>query len=164
MELCKATAEDAQAIWDLRNSAILVGCKGFYDDKSLARWTEGELTQSFTAVVAQGFYVMKDGARVVGSIMLDLTHPELQNGEGQLEAVFVAPDMMGRGVGKQLMAFVEELALTRGINRLRLESTLNAVPFYRACGFGEEARSRYYSPRGFTLDCCLMYKNLAARP
>jgi GNAT superfamily N-acetyltransferase len=160
MELCKAVAEDAQAIWDLRNKAILAGCKGYYDELSLARWTEGELTESFTAVVAQGFYIMKDGARVVGSVMLDLTHPELKSAEGQVEALFVAPDVMGRGVGKRLMAFVEELALAQGISRLRLESTLNAAPFYRACGFGEEKRSLYQSPRGFTLDCCLMYKNL----
>ncbi|MCL2918366.1 GNAT family N-acetyltransferase [Shewanella litorisediminis] len=164
MELCKATAEDAQAIWDLRNSAILAGCKGFYDGKSLARWTEGELTESFTAVVARDFYVMKDGQRVVGSIMLDLTHPGLKRGEGQLEAVFVDPDMMGRGIGKRLMTFIEQMALSRGIARLRLASTLNAVPFYRACGYGEETPSLYHSPRGFTLDCCLMYKNLTARP
>ncbi|WP_372872756.1 GNAT family N-acetyltransferase [Shewanella sp.] len=160
MEIVKAYAEDAQAIWDLRNKAILAGCKGYYDELSLARWTEGELTESFTAVVARDFYVMKDGAGVAGCIMLDVSHPALRKGEAQLEAVFVAPDMMGHGIGKRLVAFIEALALKEGINRLRLESTLNAVPFYRACGFGEEQSSLYHSPRGFSLECCRMYKNL----
>jgi len=68
------------------------------------------------------------------------------------------------GVGKSLLQFIETKAFNLGLAQLRLESTLNAVEFYRHCGFGGESleeESIYCSPRGIALECMVMYKNLA---
>ncbi|MGI1945672.1 GNAT family N-acetyltransferase [Shewanella glacialipiscicola] len=161
----KATNDDAQACWDIRNAAINKGCSRFYDAGDLFIWTEGELTEQFSRIVAAHFYVAEQFSvntqlkTVVGSIMLDEPY-------AQLEALFVAPDAMGIGIGKALLQFIETMAFNQGIAQLRLESTLNAVDFYRHCGFGGEGLeedSIYCSPRGIALECMVMYKNLERR-
>lgn len=161
----KAIKDDAQACWDIRNAAINKGCSGFYDAGDLLIWTEGELTEQFSRIVAAYFYVAEQFSvntqlkTVVGSIMLDEPY-------AQLEALFVAPDAMGIGVGKALLQFIETMAFNQGIAQLRLESTLNAVDFYRHSGFGGEGLeedSIYCSPRGIALECMVMYKNLVGR-
>uniref|UniRef100_E6XM79 GCN5-related N-acetyltransferase n=3 Tax=Shewanellaceae TaxID=267890 RepID=E6XM79_SHEP2 len=158
----KATKTDAQACWDIRNAAINKGCTGFYDAGDLLIWTAGELTEQFRRIVEAHFYVaeISDNAlqvkTVVGTVMLDEPY-------AQLEALFVSPDAMGLGVGKALLKFIETMAFNQGIAQLRLESTLNAVDFYRHCGFGGEGleeESIYCSPRGIALECMVMYKNL----
>ena len=53
----KATKDDAQACWDIRNAAINKGCSGFYDAGDLLIWTEGELTEQLSRIVAAHFYV-----------------------------------------------------------------------------------------------------------
>ncbi|QYJ78275.1 GNAT family N-acetyltransferase [Shewanella acanthi] len=167
IKIRKATQDDAKACWDIRNAAIKYGCTGFYDAKELAIWTEGELTQSFCHIVAAHFYVAElldipphnggNLSRVVGTIMLDEPY-------AQLEALFVSPEVMGQGVGKRLLHFIEVKAFNLGLAQLRLQSTLNAVDFYRHCGFGGEGLEEdaiYCSPRGIRLECKVMYKNLA---
>ncbi|MGI2129012.1 GNAT family N-acetyltransferase [Shewanella oncorhynchi] len=158
----KATKADAQACWDIRNAAINKGCAGFYDAGDLVIWTEGELTEQFSRIVDAHFYVAELSSdelqlkTVVGTAMLDEPY-------AQLEALFVSPDAMGLGVGKVLLQFIETMAFNQGIAQLRLESTLNAVDFYRHCGFGGEGleeESIYCSPRGIALECMVMYKNL----
>ncbi|MCU8040939.1 GNAT family N-acetyltransferase [Shewanella oncorhynchi] len=161
----KATKADAQACWDIRNAAINKGCAGFYDAGDLVIWTEGELTEQFSRIVDAHFYVAELSSdesqlkTVVGTAMLDEPY-------AQLEALFVSPDAMGLGVGKVLLQFIETMAFNQGIAQLRLESTLNAVDFYRHCGFGGEGleeESIYCSPRGIALECMVMYKNLVRR-
>lgn len=160
----KATKADAQACWDIRNAAINKGCAGFYDVGDLIIWTEGELTEQFSRIVDAHFYVaehVSDASplkTVVGTAMLDEPY-------AQLEALFVSPDAMGWGVGKMLLQFIEAKAFNLGLAQLRLEATLNAVDFYRHCGFGGEGleeESIYCSPRGIILECIVMYKNLVA--
>ena len=156
MQIRKATLEDAQACWDLRNHAILAGCTGFYDEQDLLIWTEGDITESFKRVVQQYMYVADIDGVVLGSCMLDEPN-------AQVEALFVDPSVMGQGVGKALLAFIEEMANRQGVAQLRLESTLNAAAFYRSQGFGGkglEEQSVYLSPRGISLDCVVMHKNL----
>ncbi|QYK08494.1 GNAT family N-acetyltransferase [Shewanella mangrovisoli] len=162
LRIRKATQLDAKACWDIRNAAINKGCAGFYAQEDLEIWTQGELTESFRRMVGAHFYVAEilnettQESTVVGTIMLDEPY-------AQVEALFVSPEAMGLGVGRSLLQFIETKAFNLGLAQLRLESTLNAVEFYRHCGFGGEGLEEdavYCSPRGIALDCRVMYKNL----
>ena len=55
--------------------------------------------------------------------------------EGSARTVFVRPDLQGRGIGRQLMRRMEELAAARQIATLSVQSTVNAEPFYQALGY-----------------------------
>ncbi len=149
----KAEREDAIAAWDIRNAAILAQCSGHYSEEKLAKWTAGEISDDFIESVAGKWYVATLDDAVVGIGMLDCA-------TGQVDAMAVRPDRMGRGVGSAMMAHLECLAVESGLKRLTLDSTLNAAPFYRKRGFVGDQRSVYSSPRGISLDCIPMVKQL----
>jgi len=149
----KATADDAAAAWAIRSAAIRHACKGFYADDLLEQWTTGEITDQFIEVVVQQFYVATANGVVAGTGLIDL-------GDGRLDAVFVRPDMMGKGIGKRIVAFCEDVGRSAGLTELKLDSTLNAAPFYRRCGFVGDVIGVYRSPRGILLDCIPMTKRI----
>jgi GNAT superfamily N-acetyltransferase len=151
----KAEREDAIAAWDIRNAAILTQCTGHYSEEQLAAWTAGEMTDDFVQSVARSWYVATLNDSVVGTGMLD-------DANGQVDAVFVRPDSMGRGVGSAIMAHLESRAVESRLTRLTLDSTLNAAPFYRKCGLVGDQSSLYQSPRGISLACIPMTKQIVA--
>ena len=55
-------------------------------------------------------------------------------GRGELEALFVDPGWIGRGIGRQLMSEACELASARGLTSLEIWADPNAEAFYRAIG------------------------------
>jgi N-acetylglutamate synthase-like GNAT family acetyltransferase len=151
MKLRKARMEDAQAAWDIRNLAIQAGCQGFYTKAELRIWTQGEMPQAFLTMVERDFYLLEHQGKILATGMLD---------NDRIEALFVHPQVMGQGLGRDLLAHLESLARERGVTALTLESTLNAADFYRSCGFCGEGISQYHSPRGIVLDCVVMHKAL----
>lgn len=155
LSIRKACAADAASAWDIRNAAILSQCPAHYPAELLAIWTSGDMTEEFVEFVAEKFYVATVGDEVVGTGAIDLQ-------SGQLDALFVRPDMMRRGVGRQMVAHLETVARAAGLTRLTLDSTLNAAAFYRRCGFVGDAVGTYHSPRGITLECIPMVKDIAS--
>ncbi len=149
----KAGEDDAPAAWHIRNAAIKSQCTGHYPSEALELWTSGEMTADFVRTVVDNFYEATLDGQVVGTGMIDLQ-------SGKVDAIFVHPNKMRSGVGRQIMSYLERLALEAGLSQVHLESTLNAAPFYRACGFNGEAVSRYQSPRGVSLECVPMKKCL----
>jgi GNAT superfamily N-acetyltransferase len=149
----KADKDDARVIWDIRNAAIISQCTGHYSAEELEIWTRGEMTEQFTETVEDSFYVATLDDHVVGTGMINLE-------AGTVDAIFVRPGQMRTGIGRQLLLHLEKIALHAGLSHLRLDSTLNAAPFYRACGFVGESVAKYESPRGIALDCIRMTKRL----
>lgn len=151
----KATREDASRALRIRSEAILHQCAGHYSPEVLEVWAGAELSEGFIRRVEDDFYVATVDDRIIGTGMVDLE-------SGKVDAVFVDPSCMGRGIGKQLLGHLEGLARSEGLEQLKLESTLNAVDFYRSMGFVGDRRSRYDSPSGVSLDCVSMVKPLVS--
>ena len=149
----KANENDAQAVWDIRNAAINSECADHYPPEALKIWTDGEMTEQFVKTVADRFYVATLGDHVVGTGMIDLE-------SGKVDAMFVHPSKVGTGVGRWILIYLEKLAFEAELTHVSLESTLNAAPFYRACGFVGDTLAKYESPRGVSLDCISMKKSL----
>jgi ribosomal protein S18 acetylase RimI-like enzyme len=62
-------------------------------------------------------------------------------GEAELDGIFVEPDRWRRGIGSRLLQEAERFARAEGAKWLFVTANLRAVGFYRACGFtvlGEE--------------------------
>jgi N-acetylglutamate synthase-like GNAT family acetyltransferase len=150
----KATRDDAPAVWQIRNAAIRHQCPGHYPADVLELWTAGQLSEDFADAVERDFYVARDDGQVVATGKINIE-------TGKIDAVFVHPDHMRKGIGKRIVHFLESIAVSRGLERLTLESTLNAAAFYRACGFTGIEVSTYLSPRGISLACIPMAKVIA---
>jgi putative acetyltransferase len=146
---------DAQPLWALRTRAIRELCAGYYPAADIAAWAATAMPPRFGEVlVLQRAVVVDEGERAVGFGFLD-------RDDGEVAAVYVSPEVARRGVGRLILARLEADARTAGLATLRLASSLNAVRFYRAAGYGDERPDTFRHPGGFDLPCVRMTKRLA---
>ncbi len=61
--------------------------------------------------------------------------------QGQVRCVATATEAQGKGIGKAIMAYLEEKAKQKGWTEIVLEARENAVPFYEAIGYTIVAES-----------------------
>ncbi|APA67923.1 GNAT family N-acetyltransferase [Janthinobacterium sp. 1_2014MBL_MicDiv] len=151
-----ALPADMAALWALRTVAVRVGCAAHYAPGKIAVWTASPVPDAYAAMLAEGggIVAMQDEV-IAGYAMLDINKHEV-------DAVFVDPARAGLGIGKRLLAALEQLARQRGIGRLHLSASLNAVPFYAAAGFIALREEAYAHPSGISLASMAMEKALAA--
>ena len=151
-----ALPEDIDALWALRTVAVRVSCATHYAPEQIAVWTASPVPDGYAAMLdaGGGIVAMLDDA-ITGYAMLDANKQEV-------DAVFVDPACAGLGIGKRLLAELEQLARQRGMVRLHLSASLNAVPFYRAAGFVALREEAYAHPSGISLASVAMEKALAA--
>jgi ribosomal protein S18 acetylase RimI-like enzyme len=69
--------------------------------------------------------------RILGCCML----VEEQPGTVRLRQMAVLNDLQGKGIGRALMNFAENLARDRGYRILRMHARVNAVGFYEKVGY-----------------------------
>jgi GNAT superfamily N-acetyltransferase len=150
----KALRADADAAWEIRRAAVMCECAGAYSLNQLEEWTGGTASRAFADAVEERLLVATVGDHVAGTGMIDLT-------TGKIDAIFVHPAYMKRGIGAAMMRHLESLARSEGLRELKLDSTLNAAPFYRALGFRGDEIAPFQSPRGLIMDCVPMTKRLS---
>ncbi len=80
--------------------------------------------------------------------------------ESRINATYVAPGAVRRGIGRGLMLAMEARLLAAGVSEARLNATLNAVPFYDALAYSASGRTTNRLPSGVELPCMAMTKRL----
>jgi len=73
-----------------------------------------------------------------------------------LVSLFVSPEFVGQGLGQIMINFLFDLAKSKGVEVLHLDSSLNAVNFYARNGFKEKARSKYKTQNGVIMESVQM--------
>lgn len=90
-----------------------------------------ELTYSAAQITTSpAFVVAETHGVVVGFIALD----HVKDGEIELEALFVEPEHIGRGIGQALMNRAKEVACALGAKSLIIQGDPHAESFYRMAG------------------------------
>ncbi len=79
----------------------------------------------------------------------------------RIRAMFTAPDVARRGIGRAILAAAEDAARAAGFSRARLGATLSGEAFYRRSGYVEIGREAAPLPDGTALAVILMEKSLA---
>ena len=149
MTLRKATPQEAETLWNIRNQAIRHGCTTSYDAEVIARWTPDLMPERYRQMVIEyPFYVVEDEkGDVAATGYLDLdTHC--------LEAIFTLPAASGKGMATRIIEALKHEARSWGITRLTLDATPNAQSFYQKLGF-VTLRENYHHSRmaGADLRC-----------
>jgi len=85
------------------------------------------------ALSPDGCFAAERDGRVVG-VLTTTTY----DGLAFLGAVIVAPELRGKGVGKEMMEAALAHLLATGVRTVRLNAYLNAIPFYERLGFHRE--------------------------
>ncbi|AZF27246.1 GNAT family N-acetyltransferase [Pseudomonas sp. R2-60-08W] len=154
LEIKRATPDDADRAFEIRREAIRSQCIGAYSAEQMALWTRGRASDGYSTLMEKLFYMGWVNGEAVVTGMLDLANNELG-------ALFVRSAFTGRGYGKAMLDHLEDVARQRAVAEVVLDSTLNAVSFYRACGYVGHEQAVYRSPAGLVLACVPMVKKLA---
>ena len=98
-----------------------------------------ELTVTDGALTAPDahYYVAEGGSRLLGYYAVE----RRTDRAFELEALFVDPAFIGKGIGRALTAHAKDLVRQLGGRRMIIQSDPNAAAFYRAAG-GEPSGSK----------------------
>jgi len=102
--------------WTVRLTGELFD-EGMKDDKNI-----GVVTVNSDAVIGYGFFNVKDR---------------------EVRALYVLPGYTKQDVGRRIMDRLEKLARIKNIEKLNLQSTLNAVGFYKKLGYREIGEEKH---------------------
>jgi len=149
----KARQVDKGAIWEIHVRAIREVCKSHYSERELQIWTDVLKPGRYEKQIRKGpFYVAVEGGSIIG-------FGNLNQKSGEIEALYVHPDHVGRGVGIKILQALENEALDSGLKLLRLTSSLNAVRFYEMAGYKPQQQKRWLLPSEMVV-CVSMIKEL----
>ena len=115
--------------------AIREVCSRSYPEDQIASWAGLLSPTSYVAVIRERFLVVaEDAGGIAGFGQLNQTN-------GEVDAVYVLPGRQGEGIGGALLRSLEVAARAAGLKELHLSATLNAVPFYERAGYVGKAPS-----------------------
>lgn len=149
----RATLDDRQAIYEIQRSAILETCRRSYPEEDVTVWAGLLSPDSYHAIQDRYFVVAERGGRIQGFGQLD-------EQEGEVEAIYVSPAAEGKGIGSAILRRLEERARECGLKELKVRSTLNAESFYARHGYQHLALIRYRLVPSLMLNCVEMRKQL----
>ena len=125
LKIRPASPEDAEAL-----SQIAFAAKAYwgYPARWLQIWKPQLTFVSDYFKVHEGWVAEQDGVPLAF-----YTLKEREN-NGWLEDLFVSPDFIGQGLGREMFSHALGLCRQRGYAALQLEADPNAVGFYRKMG------------------------------
>jgi len=154
----RATEEDVEAVGDVHRRSVR-GIRGApYPPEVIEAWAAPRKPEHYVKSVREKeFFVAEDeDGRVVGFGVLNVESREV-------EAVYVSPEATRGGTGLKLMRVLEGRAAAAGLESLRLNASLNGVPFYERAGYERKAEGTYRLANGAEIACVLMTKRLCAQ-
>jgi GNAT superfamily N-acetyltransferase len=164
-ELRAGRRDDASAILEVQRSAIRQTAFSAYSPAIIDEWAPAvivrERVAAFQRWVERGEEVIVVAMEPAGQI---IGFGSIVPANSELRAVYVAAAYGGQGVGRALLARLEELARDAGLAELSMDASINAVPFYEAHGFISLERGEHLMPSGARMACVRMRKSLASRP
>ena len=91
-----------------------------------ARYTPEKLEENAMAKIV---FVAESDGKIVGTATIQ---------EDYISCVFVLPEYIGKGVGRLLMTIVEQEAIAKKFQKVRIVSSLTAHIFYKRLGYQDD--------------------------
>lgn len=155
MIIRRARSEDARAISRLKCETILRVNSKDYDKQHIHAWIVHNRTRNTRKSMAEAgreFYVAEEDEEIVGTVVLKPM-------EKMISGLYVRHTMLNLGIGSRLLRHAEDIARSRGIDRLYLVSTITAEDFYRRKGY-RKTRQSVGAMQGLILPGMMMVKKL----
>ncbi|HRZ85381.1 MAG TPA: GNAT family N-acetyltransferase [Candidatus Paceibacterota bacterium] len=127
MKIIKAKIKDAEEISKLRLNTIKNIVSKSYGKKwtnKLIEWNSVEHIKNH--IKNRDTFCMVEKNKILGCIDLE--------GE-KLGGLYIKYNLIGKGIGKKLLLFLEDYARKKKLKRLYLFSTKNALNFYKKFGY-----------------------------
>ncbi|MBU6454234.1 MAG: GNAT family N-acetyltransferase [Cyanobacteria bacterium REEB67] len=153
------TAADARGILDVHYAAVHGAPVNYYDEDRLDEWSptvDDDRVRQFLARSGQEDEITRVAVQKDVIVGFGTVVPILN----ELRACYVHPRHNRQGIGKRLLAVLEDEARTAGVSWLNLNSSLNAEDFYRTAGYTADGLGRHRLASGNSISCVHMYKFL----
>jgi putative acetyltransferase len=152
LKIRRAAQEDCHSIGNVHAAAVRGIRTTLYTPEEIQAWAVPRNPSSYEeSIRSKEFFVAESGGAIVGFGVLNQEIAEV-------EAVYVAPGAGRRGIGLKVLRKLEERASAFGLKVLRLNASLNAVPFYEKAGYVAQERSKYRLLTGVEIACVPMVK------
>lgn len=161
-----AVEADAEKIWQVHIDSIKELCSSHYSSEQIRDWVGRQTRERYSQLIARNddFVVAEDrDGKVIGFGHLgQCTDHDRYSPQVNFEVFgfYVSPLVKRQGVGRRLMGELEKRAVEQGCVKLGVCSTLNATPFYEACGFVLTKNSHCHSLGGVELECHVLEKRV----
>ncbi len=151
----RAREEDSEGIWRVHTRAIRGIASSHYTPEEIEAWARPRQPEHYVeAIRNKEFYVAEEDGAVIG-------FGTLNHHENEIEAVYVSPEVVRRGAGSAILRRLEERARDLGLKSLKMDASLNAVPFYRSAGYESQKVTKHRLASGVEIGCVLMTKELS---
>jgi len=150
----RSRKEDCQSIGNVHTAAVAGIRTSLYTPEELKAWAVPKQRESYEeSIRSNEFFVAEENGIIIGFGVLNQE-------SAVVEALYVNPTAPRRGIGHELLRTLEERARALGLKALRLDASLNAVPFYQRAGYVAEAKSKYRLYTGVEIACVPMVKSI----
>ncbi|MDQ3134397.1 MAG: GNAT family N-acetyltransferase [Acidobacteriota bacterium] len=152
----KAKPADNEAVECVHLRAIKEICASHYTPEEIEAWARPRKPNHYVESISNNeFYVAEENGDVVG-------FGALNQERGEIEAVYILPEVARRGIGLKILRKLEERARELGVKSLRLNSSLNATAFYKSAGYKPQEESKHRLSSGVEIGCVLMTKEISS--
>jgi putative acetyltransferase len=153
-----AAPSDADAICAVHVASIRGLCAADYTAEQIDGWAGAKHPDRYRRAMVEGerMFVAEVQSGEAGRLVIGLAGIH----GNEIRAVYVRPEYVACGVGRALLAALEEQARSDGVESLMLHSTLNARAFYLKHGYRDEGETTFELRPGLHLPCVKMAKGL----
>lgn len=156
-----AQPEDAAAVLAVHCAAVHQTAAPFYPENVINGWARLPIDDERIERVRQKWIedpdrrmiVAKQNDQVVGFGFVDRM--------GQLQGLYVHPDYGRQGIGANILATLEQIAISLGVLSLQVNAAVNAERFYSKQGFDVVEYSMHQLASGQEMACVKMQKILS---
>jgi len=165
MQIRPATPDDLAAIAPIYAHHVLTGLASFEVDPPSAK----EMLTRFEAIIGAGYpyLVAEDGAAIIGYAYANYYRTRPAYRHSVEDSIYIAPEAIGRGLGKALLTRLIDECATRGYRQMLAvigdSANAGSIGVHRACGFEHVGTLRAIGFKfGRWVDSVLMQRALGA--
>jgi putative acetyltransferase len=151
----RAVPDDATTVATVHVAAVSgERGRGDYGDAQLAAWAIAQRAETLRERIGPRLFLIAEcQSEPIGYAQLDIAARVLRS-------VYVVPRWQRQGTGALLVRAVLAAARDASLDRIELDSSLNAVPFYEALGFEALGKVEHGLPGGALMTCVHMAQTL----
>ncbi|XP_022796020.1 uncharacterized protein LOC111334526 [Stylophora pistillata] len=165
-----AIETDAEDIYRIHTEAIKKKCSTRYSTEDVSAWVARQEKAKYLPFIAANEIIVAEIARdrrvvgfghLIADTLTEADSNETADGKAmQIRGLFADPDCGVKGVGTALVKELENRAKEYGAVRVKVNSSLNAVEFYKKCGFVALDITSHQISEQSCLQCQKMIKEL----
>lgn len=129
IQIIKASKQDIPAINKIHKSCILEINAKDYPSKVIVDWANSVSEKNIQDQLDNSDWIVaRIREKTIGFAQYSIE-------DGELYQINVSPDFIHQGIGKKLLAYIENEFKEKNILKIELNSTITALDFYKKYGF-----------------------------